>query len=255
MAKTKIEWADRVWNPVTGCTKVSQGCKNCYAERIASRFWGGRGFTDVHLHFDRLNDPSRWKKPSMVFVNSMSDLFHESLINRPEWSDFITQVWLTMLRNVDRHTFMILTKRPQIMEKEIKYLIGAGMIILPNVWLGTSVEDQKTLDLRLPFLLNTPGAKRFISYEPALEPINILSVFGGDLYAMHEGIDWVICGCESGTGARPMHLDWVRRVRDQCQRALIPFFFKQAVIDGKLVKMPELDGKVWNEFPRSENHD
>lgn len=243
---SSIEWTDHTWNVTTGCSKVSQGCKNCYAERIASRFWGERKFSDVQMHFDRLSQPSHWSKPSRIFVNSMSDLFHESLIDRPEWSDFITKLWLEMLHNSDRHTFIILTKRPHIMEREIKYLIGAGMPVLPNVWLIVSVEDQPSADLRIPYLLQTPAAVRGVSYEPALGAVDIgtyLELTGSDLREINDAseyepvtqediyrdfpkLNWIIMGGESGPGARPMHPDWARSARDQCQEAGVKFFFK-----------------------------
>ncbi len=264
---TKIEWCmnpdgtrGEVWNPVTGCNKVSQGCKHCYAETIAERFWATqyppnpdgspRRFTDVRLHPERLEDPLKWKKPRRVFVNSMSDLFHESVP-----FGFMMAVWGAM-DSCKRHTFMVLTKRPERLlaffdwwENDAQMLAGPG--ILPNVWLGVSVEDQTTADQRIPLLLQTPAAVRFVSYEPALGPVD----FDHLTYCARNGfkslINWIIMGGESGSGARPMHPDWARSVRDQCQAAGVPFFFKQMVVDGKLVKMPELDGIVWNEYPEA----
>ena len=293
MTKTSIEWATDVWNPVTGCTKVSQGCKNCYAERIAERFWGERKFTDVQLHPDRLEDPMHWKKPRRVFVNSMSDLFH------PDVSyDFIGDV-IETISKCPQHTFMVLTKRPERMQfifsKVMKYLAEKP---LPNLWLGVSVEDQKTADERIPLLLQTPAAVRFVSCEPLLEPVDInISIFGFHReygnpmppkfsWVRGNGLDWVICGGESGSGARPMHPDWARSLRDQCQAASVPFFFKQwgewappymdrhgyeeNEIDGSCTHYPTyhifddrkimervgknaagrlLDGREWNEYP------
>ncbi|HMN15869.1 MAG TPA: phage Gp37/Gp68 family protein, partial [Bellilinea sp.] len=271
MAETKIEWADRVWNPIVGCRRVSEGCRHCYAERMAKRLramgksayqdvvddkghWTGR----VNLLPDKLDEPLRWKKPSRVFVNSMSDLFHERLPDRPGWSDFITSLWLTMMR-CPEHTFMILTKRPHIMEQEVKALIGAGMPVLPNAWLGTSVEDQDAADKRIPFLLDTPAAVRFLSLEPLLGPVDLEGPFGiqgpqngdwsnpdtPDMWL--DGIHWVIVGGESGKGARPMHPAWVRSIRYSCVSAGVPFFFKQwgefLPLD-QLNKMPP-DKKEW----------
>ena len=291
MAKTSIEWATDVWNPVTGCNKVSQGCKHCYAETIANRFWATqyppnedgspRKFTDVRLHPERLEDPLRWKKPRRVFVNSMSDLFHEDVPN-----DFIASVFGAMALS-QQHTFMILTKRPKRATdwfqdiggttRRAWVLLSAARLInadrikfpdwpLPNVWLGVSVEDQATADERIPLLCQTPAAVRFVSYEPALGPVDFASINGalsswfrnGDIDVVDEGrLHWIIMGGESGPGARPMHPDWARSVRDQCQAAGVPFFFKQwggptkqkIVIDGKLVVHRMLDGCVWDEFP------
>lgn len=264
MGKTSIEWADKVWNPVTGCTKVSEGCRNCYAERIAGRFWGDRKFTDVQVHTEKLGEPLHWKKPVRVFVNSMSDLFHPDI---PD--DFIHCVFAVM-RSCERHTFMILTKRPERMLQYLSaentsyeiqsrftgmrfngYIPEPGSIDyvplrqwpLPNVWLGVSVENQEEADKRIPLLLKTPAALRFVSYEPALGPIDLQSDALGDTLCRCGGcldlannnpdmwraqrIDWVICGGESGTAARPIHPDWARSVRDQCVAANVPFFFKQ----------------------------
>jgi len=269
MNKSKIEWTDRVWNPVTGCTKVSQGCANCYAETYAHRFWGDRKFTDVQCHADRLDQPLRWKKSSRIFVNSMSDLFHEDV---PD--DFINRVFAVMALS-PQHTFQVLTKRPERMLEyintpfrfgdDIRDAIDDTSAILdyleerelqgddvdindiafpyPNVWLGVSVEDQATADERIPFLLETPAALRFVSYEPALGPVDLRKhLFEGfeptGDFRTHNGkrqiklvgahkLHWIIMGGESGQRARPMHPDWARSVRDQCASAGVPFFFKQ----------------------------
>jgi protein gp37 len=268
MGKTSIEWATHVWNPVTGCTKVSQGCKNCYAERLAKRFWGERKFSDVQCHTQLLNAPLHWGKPARVFVNSMSDLFHPDVP-----LEFILRCWMIMAQ-ARQHTFMILTKRPERMRMFItEWLPGAWGLAtmslrlldraLPNIWLGVSVEDQESADKHLPYLFNTPAAMRFISVEPMLESIT-LQGWDGQLvrnYLGHDSVkgkeqrgpvDWVICGCESGSGRRPMETDWARLLRDQCQLAKVPFFLKQMEEGGKVVKMPELDGRVWAEYPTSE---
>ena len=252
MAKTKIQWATDVWNPTVGCTKISAGCKYCYAERIFNRFHPDEKFSEVHCYQERLDQPLHWEKPRRIFVDSMSDLFHEDIPN-----DFIAQVWLTMVCS-PWHIFMILSKRPKRMLKIARHpyigIFERDHNDLPNVWLGVSVEDQKTADERIPILLQTPAAVRFVSVEPMLGPL-MIDTYLGDLPEDEDGapypgkIDWVICGCESGPGARPMDLDWARNVRDQCQAAGVPFFLKQAVINGKMVKMPELDGKIWAEYP------
>lgn len=208
--KSKIEWTDATWNPVTGCTKVSAGCKNCYAERLFPRVYPGRKFSDVVLHHDRLGQPLRWKKPRRVFVNSMSDLFHPDVMY---W--FIDAVFDTMA-TAEQHVFQVLTKRPSTMldyfrrESQERY-------ILHNVMLGISAENQRALDKRVPQLLKTPASTRFISCEPLLEPVHY----------DWTGIDWVIVGGESGPKARPMDPDWARSIRDQCREAGVPFFMKQ----------------------------
>jgi protein gp37 len=238
MGDTKIEWADKVWNPVTGCTKVSQGCKNCYAERLAKRFWGERKFSDVRWHEDRLNEPLKWKKPCRVFVNSMSDLFH------PDLGDGYIAAAFQVMREASQHTFMILTKRP---ERMLAYMMKYPREAASNIWLGVSVEDQKTADLRIPILLQTPAMIRFVSVEPMLGPVTLTDirvnkdwvwdVLSGiqiktaweDYQFGCKKINWVICGGETGPGARPMHLWWARAIRNQCRDAKTPtpFFFKQ----------------------------
>lgn len=265
MSDTSIEWADKVWNPVTGCTKVSDGCRNCYAERMSKRLAGRAGYPEdgfkVTLHPDKLDEPLRWKKPARVFVCSMGDLFHEDV---PD--EFVAKVFGVM-RN-KKYTFMILTKRPERMLKFLKRAKkwegwvthdgtpvakaydGTGIIVgdagnwpPSNLWLGVSVEDQKTADERIPLLLQTPAAKRFVSYEPALGPVDFekwlvnltceacgrWTCIGSLPHRIVNAprLDWVIMGGESGPGARPLHPDWARSVRDQCQTAGVPFFFKQ----------------------------
>jgi protein gp37 len=249
--KSKIEWTDATWNPVTGCSKVSEGCRNCYALTFAERFRGTpghyfeRGF-DVTLRPDKLDQPLRWRRPRRIFVNSMSDLFH------PEVSDdFIDQVFAVMAL-APQHTFQMLTKRPERMAEYFRHhyrhakveieaaaiSIDAGVEEeeevtfdwpLPNVWLGVSVENQKAADERIPLLLQTPAAVRFLSCEPLLGPVDLDRWVVSDAMGVPIGheIDWVIVGGESGPGARPVHPDWVRSLRDQCQAAGVPFFFKQ----------------------------
>jgi protein gp37 len=352
MAETKIEWCDKVLNPNTGCSKISAGCANCYAERIANRFWGGRKFTDVKCHPERLEQPLKWKKPQKIFVNSMSDLFHPDV---PD--EYISKVWDVMWA-AKQHTFLILTKRPERMKKWVQenayskhfgwveeervpfepgdliyiddlwmrnmcgwesagkcecnggYICGyppdkysekcehgnrlcmskncpiaidnpskevleanglGGQYEIDddgysvdcewmelhtrprnafaqNVWLGVTAENQQTADERIPILLQIPAAVRFVSVEPMLGAVDLscLSLGGGMFLNAFSGrrkcyneyggmwnipndyckLNWVICGGETGPGARPMHPDWVRSLRDQCVAAGVPFFFK-----------------------------
>ena len=226
--KTGIEWTDATWNPVTGCAKVSQGCKHCYAERNWGRLqhlpaYAGRAFTDVATHADRLLQPLSWRRPRRIFVNSMSDLFHQDIHD-----DFIGMVFRTMAR-APQHTFQVLTKRAERMQRllthpKMRGFVGDAPWPLPNVWIGVSVEDQATADKRIPLLLDTPAAVRWISAEPLLAPIDLAE------HGLHGGpgqLDWVVVGGESGPKARPMHPEWARGLRDQCSAAGVPFLFKQ----------------------------
>lgn len=248
--KTGIEWADATWNPVTGCDKVSPGCDHCYAETFAERWRGTeghyfeRGF-DVQLRPDKLDLPLRWTKPRKVFVNSMSDLFHDRV---PD--EYIARVFAVMAL-AEQHTFQLLTKRHGRMKSLLRCRPFQQQVWeawstldtpkgcptleyaeypdwpLPNVRLGVSAEDQKRADLRIPALLDTPAAARFVSAEPLLGPIDLHGdPIGKDSVFWIGHLDWVIVG-ESGSGARPMHPDWARSLRDQCLAAGVPFLFKQ----------------------------
>ena len=232
--KSGIEWTDATWNPVTGCIKVSPGCAHCYAEAITLRFARGGPFlpgkTTIKLHPDRLNLPLSWKTPRPIFVNSMSDLFHEEVP-----LDFISQVFEVMSR-ASRHTFQILTKRHERLQAVANQLDWA-----PNVWIGVSVENQYWTDRRIPALLTIPAAVRFLSVEPLLKPVN--------LGAYLDGIHWVVVGGESGPRARPVAQEWVQAIRDDCLTADVPFFFKQW--GGRTSKAGGrgLDGRTWDEMP------
>src|SRR5690606_31845291 len=208
--KTKIEWTEATWNPTTGCTKVSEGCKNCYAEKMAKRLQAmgmkryQNGF-QLTLHWDLIDLPLRWKKPRKIFVNSMSDLFHPAV---PDV--FILKVFETMNR-ASHHIFQVLTKRPERAARMADRITWS-----PNIWMGTSVENMKVIE-RVNYLLRIPARVRFLSCEPLL----------GHLELNLDGIHWVIVGGESGPGARPLDGDWVRGIRDQCAEAGVAFFFKQ----------------------------
>ncbi|MFQ5729314.1 MAG: DUF5131 family protein [Waddliaceae bacterium] len=226
MGNTKIEWCDKVWNPVTGCRKVSRGCENCYAESIANRFWGDRKFTDVIIHSNRFNQPLSWKKPSRIFVNSMSDLFHDDV------SDEIIFSIFKIMKAAHWHTFMVLTKRPKRMCKIVARIRSCFPDRLDHIWLGVSVEDQKTADDRIPLLVITPARYRFVSAEPLLGPVDFKEMWGVGYNQSYPGIrlkfvDQVIVGGESGPKARPMQVEWVRSIRDQCRVANVAFFMKQ----------------------------
>jgi len=213
--RSRIEWTDATWNPVTGCTKITRGCDNCYAARFAER-WRGipghpyeQGF-DIRQWPARLDQPARWRKPRMVFVNSMSDLFHKE-VDR----SFVDQVFDTM-EFVDRHIYQILTKRSSRMRSYLEHRY-AEKLAPSHIWCGVSVEDQSAA-ARIRHLQAAPAAVRFLSLEPLLGPVN-----GIDL----KGISWVIVGGESGPNARPMRSEWVYEIRDYCAKVDVPFFFKQ----------------------------
>ena len=225
---TSIEWTDTTWNPTTGCTKVSPGCDNCYAERIVERFTGKGSFAVITRSEPKLFAPFTWRKPRRVFVNSMSDLFHDQVPDA-----FIVQVFSVMART-PRHTYQLLTKRHGRMRSllstdgfrdAVLALAPGALWPLRNLWLGVSVEDQQRATLRVPALLDTPAWIRWLSCEPLLGPIDLGAA---DQDATCDGgIDWVVVGGESGPGARPMHPGWARGLRDQCTDTGIPFFFKQ----------------------------
>lgn len=302
---TGIEWTDSTWNPIRGCSRVSEGCRNCYAERVAARFsgpglpydglaglkvitsnpdepggelrpyWTGK-VAIAHAH---LADPLRWKRPRRIFVNSMSDLFHDNV------SDETIAGIFGIMAAAPHHTFQVLTKRPKRMLEWFRWvtpnefdvlhchaddvLSSAGIDIpdrwrllryyasdehawrwpLPNVWMGVTVENQAAAIERIPFLRVTPAAVRFLSCEPMLERLN--------LAGMLEGVHWVIAGGESGPKARPMRYEWARTLREQCEVAGVPYFFKQwgehnhrGELVGKKKAGSLLDGREHKEFPR-----
>ena len=213
--KSAIEWTDATWNPVTGCTKITRGCDHCYAERFAERFRGVPGHPfengfDLTLRPQRLSQPLSWKRPRMIFVNSMSDLFHKDI---PE--EFIDQVFATM-EEAHQHVFQILTKRSSLMRDYLRRRYKCRPAP-KHIWCGVSIEDN-TATARIRHLQQTPIPIRFLSIEPLLGPIEGLDI---------EGIAWVIVGGESGPKARPMKPEWVIDIRDYCQQEKVPFFFKQ----------------------------
>lgn len=243
-ARSAIEWTDRTWNPITGCVKISAGCKHCYAETMSLRLRRmglekySQGFS-LRVHHDKLDEPLRWKKPSRIFVCSMSDLFQAGVPH-----PVIDEVMKTIVR-ADWHEFQVLTKRPKEMRhyfrKKNDWWTEGSWYWPMNLWIGTSVEDQDALGARVDFLLKTPGpfAVRFLSVEPMLGPVD----------GIPEEIGWVICGGESGPKARPMDPDWVRALRDECVDKDIPFFFKQWGGRNKKAAGRELDGRTWDEMP------
>lgn len=235
-----IEWTEATWNPVTGCTKVSPGCAHCYAETFAERFRGVPGHPyeqgfDLKLWPERLELPLRWKRPRTIFVNSMSDLFHADV---PD--EFIIQVFDVMAR-ADWHTFQVLTKRPERAAAMSDRLSWA-----PNIWMGTSVENQR-FTTRIAHLRCADASVKFLSCEPLLGPLRLKL----------NDVDWVIVGGESGPGARPMRADWARDSRSQCEAAGVAFFFKQwgahnelGVRVGKGRAGRLLDGRTWDDMPK-----
>ncbi len=234
MAKSKIEWTGSTWNPVTGCTKISPGCAHCYAERMARRLQAmgqpnyAQGFR-LALHPQMLELPLQWKKPQTIFVNSMSDLFHRDV---PE--SFIHLVF-DVIRRAPWHIFQVLTKRADRMAE-----ISPRLVWSPNLWMGVSVENANFRG-RVDHLRCTNAHVKFLSLEPLLGPISDLNL---------DGIDWVIVGGESGPGARPINISWAIDIRDQCQRARVPFFFKQWGGVNKKKAGRLLDGRTYDEMPR-----
>jgi protein gp37 len=230
---SNIEWTDSTWNPVTGCTKISPGCKHCYAETFAERFRGVSGHPfeqgfDLRLWSERLELPLKWKQPRTIFVNSMSDLFHEKVP-----ADFIFRVFETM-QAAHWHEFQILTKRSDRLKRLARLLPWPT-----NVWMGVSVESPKYL-FRIDDLRDVPAAVRFLSIEPLLEEIPLLDL---------DDIDWVIVGGESGPKCRPMDARWVRLIRHECKVQGVPFFFKQWGGTRKKLTGRVLDGRTWDEMP------
>jgi protein gp37 len=234
-----IEWTDATWNPVRGCTKVSPGCKHCYAEVFAERFRGVKGHPyeqgfDLRLVPEKLGEPLRWRTPKMIFVNSMSDLFHDGV---PE--DYIEAVAKVMVR-ANWHTYQVLTKRSKrltnLLSTRLRFAASA-----PHIWWGVSVEDRRYGLARIPDLQSAPATVRFLSIEPLLEDLAHVEL---------RGIHWVIVGGESGIGARPMKREWVLSIRDQCEDAGVPFFFKQWGGLHKKRAGRKLDEKTYDEFPQ-----
>lgn len=232
-ALSKIEWTEMTWNPVTGCSKLSEGCRHCYAERMAHRLklMGNRRYAagfNLTLHDDLVDVPRRMRNPRMIFVNSMSDLFHERVPPR-----FVRRVFGTM-EACPQHTFQVLTKRSK------RLLELAQRLPWPqNIWMGVSIEDERVLS-RVEHLCGVPAPVRFLSCEPLLGPLNDLPL---------EGISWVIVGGESGPGARPIRRKWVESIRRQCRKNQIPFFFKQWGGARKDLSGRKLNGRTYDETP------
>jgi protein gp37 len=230
---SNIEWTEATWNPVTGCTKVSEGCRNCYALRMANRLQAmgnpryKNGF-NVTLHYDLIDLPRSWKKPKKIFVNSMSDLFHKDVP-----LEFIQQIFKTM-NETPQHTYQILTKRPERLLE-----LSPFLDFTPNIWVGTSVENER-VTFRIDLLRKVPAQIRFLSCEPLIGPLDNLNL---------DNIHWVIVGGESGPGARPMKAEWVRSIRDQCRQQNVAFFFKQWGGVQKHRTGRILDNRTYDEYP------
>lgn len=230
---SSIEWTDSTWNPITGCTKISSGCANCYAERMALRLktMGNPSYTNgfsITMHEDMIDLPLKWKKPQTIFVNSMSDLFHEDIP-----TEFILRIFDVMYR-ARWHCFQILTKRSKRMLE-----LSPQLPWMPNIWMGVTVEEQN-YTYRIDHLRRTGAKTKFLSLEPLLGPISNLCL---------EEIDWVIVGGESGPKSRPMEKSWVIDIRNQCQEKRVSFFFKQWGGINKKKAGRELEGRTWDEMP------
>jgi protein gp37 len=237
-ANSSIEWTNATWNPVRGCTKISPGCKHCYAETFAERFRGVKGHPyeqgfDLRLVPEKISEPFRWRAPRLIFVNSMSDLFHERVPDA-----YIRQVVDVMI-SANWHVYQILTKRSERLFQLLNLKLRDAAT-LPHIWWGVSVEDKKHGLPRIQHLCDTPAAVRFLSIEPLLEDLGQINF---------SGISWVIVGGESGPGARPIQPEWVRSLRDQCCASNVPFFFKQWGGTRKKLNGRILDGRTHDEFP------
>jgi protein gp37 len=235
---SEIEWTDATWNPVRGCTQITPGCDHCYAETFAERFRGVKGHPyeqgfDLRLVPGKLAEPLRWSTPKMIFVNSMSDLFHKEISE-----DYIEAVCRVM-EQANWHTYQVLTKRSSLLTDMLRGRLSFAAS-LPHIWWGVSVEDRAHGLVRIKHLQEAPAAVRFLSVEPLLEDIGEIDL---------KGIHWVIVGGESGAGARTMHKEWVTSIRDQCERANVPFFFKQWGGVRKSKAGRELDGRTHDAIP------
>lgn len=235
MSNSKIEWTETTWNPTTGCSKISLGCKNCYAERMAKRLKAmgtpkySKGF-EVATHEECLSEPYSWKKPKVIFVNSMSDLFHEDIS-----FNFIEKVFKVMNEN-PQHIFQVLTKRAELL---LEY--NAKLKWTSNIWMGVSVEDAKA-KTRIKYLRQTNAAVKFLSCEPLISDLGRLNL---------ENINWVIVGGESGPKSRPIKEDWVLEIYSQCKSVDVPFFFKQWGGVNKKKNGKELQGEIYHEMPEA----
>ena len=274
MNRTNIDYLDYSWNPTHGCDPISTGCKNCWAKTMSKRLagMGVNGYSkgdpfEVVCSPEKLNEPLNVKKSSRIGVSFMGDLFHGEISE-----GFIDEV-MGVIEKTPQHTYLMLTKRVDKMRYYFHFLEKYGFVDrkykpFENLWLGVSIENQKTADERIPILLEIPAKVKFVSVEPMLSHVNLVNIPYNSLGALHKmnaligyggwrnynrmeyKLHWIICGSESGPNARPTETEWVRSIRNQCIDAGVPFFLKQLHINGKKVSMPELDGKVWSEMPR-----
>ena len=277
---TKIPWAMETWNPLNGCSKISEGCRNCYAEKLAARLkaMGVAGYKDtineagqwsgkITANVKQLDKPMNWKRGKIIFVCSMGDLFHDAV---PTVA--LHQI-LSVIKKCPQHTFLLLTKRPENALAASQSVRFSHFFDLPNIWMGVTAENQEMLNKRIPILLQIPAAKRFVSIEPMLGSIDITNKGLRNAYSRPTdyytepatgkrigiewtdpgdafiGLDWVICGCESGPARRPMDIEWAKNLKNQCVSAGVPFFFKQKYIGTKKIVMPLLDEQVWDQAP------
>jgi protein gp37 len=278
---TKIPYVEETLNPFCGCTKVSQGCLNCYAERMARRLKAmgqkkyqtvvddsGHWTGTIAFEADIMEKALKWKKPKIIFLGSMGDFFHESM------PALYWKCMFEIIAKCPQHIFLLLTKRPEIALQASVNVHLTEYFDLPNVWIGVTAENQEQANKRIPILLQIPAAKRFVSIEPMLEPINLTldidplkwngynklhSLSGMLKNSVRDSyqsttlnkLDWVICGCESGPrkNRREMNIEWVRDIKNQCVASGVPFFFKQQYIGNKKILMPLLDNHIWNQYP------
>jgi len=252
MSKTRIPYVlnddgtpGEAWNPITGCTPVDEGCRNCWAQKYLERF--GQ-LKEIYLHKERITQPLGWKKSRTVAVCFMGDLFHEDI----KFNDrmFLCQI-LEMIEKTPQHRYLLLTKRIERMKEFINFCFQETSKT-DNIWLGVTVTNQKTADERIPILLSIPAVHHWVSYEPALDFVDFspFLYYSDNIENRTQKISLIVMGAESGHGARPMNIEWARSVRDQCIEVAIPFYYKQGDgDDGQWTHMPVLDGKIWNQIP------
>lgn len=259
---SKIEWTQETWNPITGCSKISEGCTNCYAERMAKRLAGRYGypkddpFRPGTIHLDRIDNPPKWSGGKKIFVSSMGDLFHKEVSTHKTYGRIFDAVYMSgygkfmTKRNPDIYIF--LTKRPDRMLKITQYYANRyGGSMPDNAWFGITAENQQRADERIPILLQIPAAVRFVSVEPMLGPVDLFFPIDKYCTPAYKKIDWVICAPETGPKRRPYNIEGIVNLKNQCVETGTPFFLKHLFDGNKKLSTPDLDGQKWIQYPQN----